>query len=243
MWAFFATCVFAIFAVLLVLIFYVSPYAGTVHGPTGPQGELGPTGQTGFRGATGATGVTGARGLTGFTGVTGAAGPTGGQGLTGGTGATGATGPGGVLGGIIVRMDTGGQLLPTGADITLLQTGIGVIEYQDGPLVYNSGSGGFTALVDGVYEITYNFLQLEQGSFPTQPWAAWWIAPPTYTAQFARNDYVANQARANGTMTVVLNAGDTVFFQTNATSGGQVVGASSVGLGISKFSVFLTQLN
>jgi hypothetical protein len=135
-----------------------------------------------------------------------------------------------------------GQTLPTGADVTLLQTGIGTVEFQDGPLVFNSGSGGFTALVDGVYEITYNFLQLEDGDFPTQSWAAWWIAPPTYTAQFARNDYLPDQARANGTMTVVLNAGDTVFFQANATSGGQMIGAATIGTGISKFSVILIHL-
>lgn len=104
MWGFLLAICIALFAVVLMVVFYVVP--SIMVAPTGP---------TGITGATGATGQTGATGPRGFQGPTG---PTGATGYTGTTGGTGATGPTGVRGptGFSVTGPTGavGQMGLTG---------------------------------------------------------------------------------------------------------------------------------
>jgi hypothetical protein len=114
MWAFLALALAGVLAVLLLLLFYVTPEltrtrrgdrglvgltGATVTGASGAAitGPVGVSGSSFLTGPTGATGVVGPTGATGQAGPTGAPGFTGAQGPTGQTGGTGPVGPPGEL--------------------------------------------------------------------------------------------------------------------------------------------------
>ncbi len=169
----------------------IGPAGATGAGVTGATGAIGVTGVTGATGAgtTGVTGATGAAGptgvgTTGATGPIGVTGPTGASGSPGGaTGATGASGPLFAWGPIpfignatlnqvfgyfkpasnitVTGMQIFGQVVPTGADITIdIVNSAGVEQTKIGTLA--AGASKQETIFGSAYSITAGaFIQLK----------------------------------------------------------------------------------
>lgn len=110
-----------------------------VAGPSGATGQVGAAGATGPSGLQGPTGATGEKGSTGATGYTGA------------TGATGATGPVGAGAyGHIVAPVSSAIVVPSGSTLPFT-----TIAASSGAFALQSSNGSVTALVPGVYRISF----------------------------------------------------------------------------------------
>ena len=128
--------------------------AGSPGGATGATGSTGPqgaTGATGPQGATGSTGPQGATGSTGSTGPQGATGVDGATGIQGATGTQGATGPAN-SGPLFMAYNSSNSSLTTGNNFLIFGTAtVNTNNY------YDTGTGAFTPLVAGYYQVNVSF--------------------------------------------------------------------------------------
>lgn len=132
--------------------------AAGAQGPTGAAGTATNTGAQGPMGATGGTGPIGIPGVASNTGATGPTGPTGASGAVGATGAAGVlTGPTGPndLTSIMMRTTLDPITVPAGSNFAAVSFP-DIVQSQGADVSYNSGTGTWTILRDGVYALNAN---------------------------------------------------------------------------------------
>ncbi|MFM9105465.1 MAG: hypothetical protein ACKOWF_02065 [Chloroflexota bacterium] len=188
----------------------------TVTGPQGPQGNQGFTGPNGPQGFTGPQGTQGFTGPTGVTGpVSTTLGPTGstGPGITGPTGATSTvTGPTGFTGpamtaAIPFLIDGGGSTIPTGIK-------------GDVEIPYAGSLVSWTILLDAA---------ASAGDWVVQIWRSTYAGyPPTVSNLVATLTVTSGNAKATGTISVAIAAGDVLRF--NVSTNNSAVTRATVGL-------------